>query len=77
LFRKEIAVLEMLSNGNHRWFYSSENKTSKNRQTFQTIINEGTALMFDRTTDEVSCNKVVVDDLDSSENATQHLIQLG
>jgi LacI family transcriptional regulator len=33
--------------------------------------------MFDRTTDEVECDKVIVDDFDSGLNATQHLIDLG
>jgi LacI family transcriptional regulator len=33
--------------------------------------------MFDRTTDEVDCDKVIVDDFDSGLNATQHLIDLG
>ena len=33
--------------------------------------------MFDRITDEVNCDKVVVDDLDSAFNATHHLINSG
>lgn len=33
--------------------------------------------MFDRTSDEVECDKVIVDDFDSGRNATQHLIDLG
>jgi LacI family transcriptional regulator len=33
--------------------------------------------MFDRISDEVNCDKVVVDDLDSATDATQHLINLG
>jgi LacI family transcriptional regulator len=78
---KEIAALEMLSNGTIDGFIVSISEEAQKLQKFrhfQTIINEGTPIvMFDRTTDEVSCNKVVVDDLDSAENATQHLIQLG
>lgn len=33
--------------------------------------------MFDRVSDEVACDKVIVDDFDSSIDATQHLIKLG
>lgn len=45
---------------------------------FKDIINDGTPIvMFDRTTDEVECDKVIVDDFDSGHNATQHLIDLG
>jgi LacI family transcriptional regulator len=33
--------------------------------------------MFDRISDEVSCDKVVVDDFDSAFDATQHLIKTG
>jgi LacI family transcriptional regulator len=33
--------------------------------------------MFDRISDEVNCDKVIVDDFDSSIDATQHLINLG
>jgi LacI family transcriptional regulator len=78
---KEIAVLEMLSNGTIDGFIVSVSEEAQKLQKFkhfQTIINEGTPIvMFDRTSDEVICNKVVVDDLDSAENATQHLIKLG
>ncbi|MFT6748947.1 MAG: LacI family transcriptional regulator [Flavobacterium sp.] len=78
---KEIGALEMLSNGTIDGFIVSVSEEAQKLQQFrhfQTIINEGTPIvMFDRIADEVSCNKVVVDDLDSAVNATSHLIQLG
>ena len=33
--------------------------------------------MFDRITEEVNCDKVIVDDFDSSVDAINHLIKLG
>jgi LacI family transcriptional regulator len=78
---KEIGALEMLSNGTIDGFILSISQEAQKLQQFghfKSIINEGTPIvMFDRTTDEVNCDKVVVDDLDSAINATEHLIKTG
>ena len=78
---KEIHTMEMLSNGTIDGFIlsiSEESQKENNFQHFIDIINDGTPIvMFDRITDEVNCDKVVVDDLDSAFNATQHLINSG
>ena len=78
---KEIGALEMLSNGTIDGFILSISEEAQKLQQFghfKSIINEGTPIvMFDRTTDEVQCDKVIVDDLDSAENATQHLLKSG
>ena len=78
---KEISALEMLSNGTIDGFILSISQEAQKLQQFghfKSIINEGTPIvMFDRTTDEVNCDKVVVDDLDSAINATEHLIKTG
>ena len=78
---KEIHTMEMLSNGTIDGFIlsiSEESQKENNFQHFIEIINDGTPIvMFDRITDEVNCDKVVVDDLDSAFNATQHLVNLG
>jgi len=78
---KEINTLEMLSNGTIDGFILSisEEAQKLNEYThFNAIINEGTPIvMFDRISDEVNCDKVIVDDFDSSIDATQHLINLG
>lgn len=78
---KEIHTMEMLSNGTIDGFIlsiSEESQKENNFQHFTEIINDGTPIvMFDRVTDEVNCDKVVVDDLDSATDATQHLINLG
>ncbi|MBC7438908.1 MAG: LacI family DNA-binding transcriptional regulator [Flavobacterium sp.] len=78
---KEIHTMEMLSNGTIDGFILSISEESQKENSFKhfiEIINDGTPIvMFDRITDEVNCDKVVVDDLDSAFNATQHLINLG
>jgi LacI family transcriptional regulator len=78
---KEAHTLEMLSNGTIDGFIlsiSEEAQKLGDYNHFKKIIIDGTPIvMFDRTTDEVECDKVIVDDFDSGLNATQHLIDLG
>jgi LacI family transcriptional regulator len=79
--KKEIHALEILSNGTIDGFIlsiSKEAQTLNEYEHFKEIINDGTPIvMFDRTSDQVDCDKVIVDDFDSARNATQHLIDLG
>ena len=78
---KEINALEMLSNGSIDGFILSISEEAQKLQKydhFKSIINEGTPIvMFDRIADEVNCDKVIVDDVESAENATAHLIKTG
>ncbi|WP_353082783.1 LacI family DNA-binding transcriptional regulator [Flavobacterium sp.] len=78
---KEIGVMEMLSNGTIDGFILSISQEAQKLQQFdhfKSIISEGTPIVFfDRITDEVNCDKVVVDDVDSAINATQHLVKTG
>ena len=78
---KEIGALEMLSNGTIDGFILSISEEAQKLQQFghfKSIINEGIPIvMFDRTSDEVNCDKVIVDDLDSAVNAMEHLIKSG
>lgn len=78
---KEINALEMLSNGTIDGFILSISEEAQKLQQFghfKSIINEGTPIvMFDRIADEINCDKVIVDDLDSAVNATEHLIKTG
>lgn len=78
---KEIGVMEMLSNGTIDGFILSISQEAQKLHQFdhfKSIISEGTPIVFfDRITDEVNCDKVVVDDVDSAINATQHLVKTG
>ena len=78
---KEIHTLDMLSNGTIDGFILSVSEEAQKLQDynhFSEIINEGTPIvMFDRIAEGINCDKVIVDDFDSSYNATKHLINLG
>lgn len=78
---KEMHALEMLSNGTIDGFILSVSEEAQKRNEFnhfRQIINEGTPIvMFDRISDEVECDKVIVDDFESAINATEHLIRTG
>ena len=78
---KEVHTLDMLSNGTIDGFILSISEEAQKLQEFNhftAIINEGTPIvMFDRISDEVACDKVIVDDLDSAVNAMNHLILSG
>jgi LacI family transcriptional regulator len=78
---KEISALEMLSNGAIDGFILSVSEEAQKLNKFdhfKSIINDGTPIvMFDRITDEVNCDKVIVDDFESAVNATNHLIKTG
>lgn len=78
---KEINMLEMLSNGTIDGFILSISEEAQKLQQFghfKSIINDGTPIvMFDRIADEINCDKVIVDDLDSAVNATEHLLKTG
>ncbi|RZJ73934.1 LacI family DNA-binding transcriptional regulator [Flavobacterium sp.] len=78
---KEVHALEMLSNGTIDGFVLSISEEAQKKSEFnhfKQIINEGTPIvMFDRISDEVECDKVIVDDLNSAVNAVQHLVATG
>ena len=71
----------MLSNGTIDGFILSVSEEAQKLNEFShfnDIINEGTPIvMFDRISEEVNCDKVIVDDFESSMNATEHLINSG
>lgn len=78
LIEKEIHALEILNNGTVDGFILSVSEESEKEASFQhftDIINDGTPIvMFDRVANEVDCDKVIVDDLESSSNAVSYLI---
>ena len=80
-FEKEKQVMDMLNNGTIDGFIvavAEETQALKEHQHFKDIINSGTPIvMFDRVAETVNCDKVIVDDFESSFEATQHLLKLG
>lgn len=78
---KEIHAMELLSNGTVDGFVLSISEESQKQNYFEHFIDcindDVPIVMFDRVTDKVNCDKVIVDDLDSAFDATQHLVKTG
>ncbi|MES2813149.1 MAG: LacI family DNA-binding transcriptional regulator [Bacteroidota bacterium] len=80
-FTKEKQAIDLLSNGTVDGFILSIAEETQNKNEishFKEVIKEGVPIvMFDRISDIVDCDKVVVDDYDSAVHATQHLVTTG
>ncbi|HLF51632.1 LacI family DNA-binding transcriptional regulator [Flavobacterium sp.] len=80
-FDKEVINMEMLANGSIDGFIMSLSKETQQKKDFHHIaevINQGMpVVMFDRVTNDILCDKVIIDDSLAAFNATQHLIDKG
>jgi len=80
-FDKEVINMEMLANGSIDGFIMSLSKETQQKKDFHHIvevINQGMpVVMFDRVTNDILCDKVIIDDNLSAFNATQFLIDKG
>jgi LacI family transcriptional regulator len=73
--------MEMLANGSIDGFIMSLSKETQQKRDFHHItevINQGMpVVMFDRVTNDILCDKVIIDDNLAAFNATQYLIDKG
>jgi LacI family transcriptional regulator len=80
-FDKEVINMEMLANGSIDGFIMSLSKETQFKKDFHHItevINQGMpVVMFDRITNEVFCDKVIIDDKLAAYEAVQFLIRSG
>ncbi|MBU2904636.1 MULTISPECIES: LacI family DNA-binding transcriptional regulator [Arenibacter] len=80
-YEKEVATLEFLGGGTVDGLIVSmaEETQFKNKlDHFQNILDEQIPLvMFDRVSDEILCDKVVVDDFEAGYKTTKYFINLG
>jgi LacI family transcriptional regulator len=80
-FEKEKHALDLLSNGSVDGFILSVAEETQKLNEFlhfkETIANGYPIVMFDRITNDVQCDKVVVNDYDSAFDATEYLIEKG
>lgn len=80
-FDKEVLNMELLANGSIDGFIMSLSKETQFRGDFHHItevINQGMpVVMFDRVTNEVLCDKVIIDDKQAAYEAVQYLIDKG
>lgn len=80
-FDKEVINMEMLANGSIDGFIMSLSKETQQKKDFHHIsevINQGMpVVMFDRVTNDILCDKVIIDDNLSAFQAVQALIDRG
>ena len=80
-FDKEVLNMEMLANGSIDGFIMSLSKETQQKKDFHHImevINQGMpVVMFDRITNDILCDKVIIDDSLAAYNAKQFLIDKG
>lgn len=80
-FDKEVLNMEMLANGSIDGFIMSLSKETQFKGDFHHIsevIDQGMpVVMFDRVTNEILCDKVIIDDKQAAYEAVQSLIDKG
>lgn len=80
-FDKEVLNMEMLANGSIDGFIMSLSKETQQKKDFHHIsevINQGMpVVMFDRITNDIECDKVIINDELAAFEAVQNLIDKG
>lgn len=80
-FDREVVNMELLANGSIDGFILSIAKETQQKQDYhhiQEVISRGMPLvLFDRVTDKVNCDKVIIDDVEGAKRAVLHLAALG
>lgn len=80
-FDKEVINMELLANGSTDGFIMSLSKETQQKKDFhhiQEIISQGMpVVMFDRVTNDVFCDKVIIDDQLAAYEAVQFFISRG
>ena len=80
-FDKEVINMELLANGSTDGFIMSLSKETQQKKDFhhiQEIISQGMpVVMFDRVTNDIFCDKVIIDDQEAAFNAVQFFIDSG
>lgn len=80
-FDKEVINMELLANGSTDGFIMSLSKETQQKKDFhhiQEIISQGMpVVMFDRVTNDVFCDKVIIDDQQAAYDAIQYFISNG
>jgi len=80
-FDKEVINMEMLATGSTDGFIMSLSKETQQKKDFhhiQEVINQGMpVVMFDRVTNDVLCDKVIIDDQMAAYEAVDFLVNKG
>ena len=79
-YKKEVNTMEMLSNGTIDGFIAAISEETLRKQKFdhfnQILKEDMPIVLYDRITDKIDCDKVIIDDLESAYNATKYLLNL-
>jgi LacI family transcriptional regulator len=80
-FDKEVINMEMLANGSIDGFIMALSKETQQKKDYHHIL-EATSqgmpvVMFDRVTNDIFCDKVIIDDKTAAQDAVQMLIEKG
>ena len=80
-YEKEVLNIEMFTSGSVDGLIVSISKETQKKNDyshFNDLIEDDFPLvMFDRVNDKFECDKVIIDDISGSINATNHLIEIG
>ena len=80
-YLKEVKTVELLSSGTVDGLILSLSEETQSKGNFEHlegfIENQIPMVLFDRVTDEIECDKVIVDDFEASYKTTKHLIKTG
>ncbi len=80
-YKKEVEYVEMLNYSSVDGFIvalSQETQVFNELNHFEMLQRDDVPMvMFDRVTDDIICDKVIVDDVEASKNAINHLIKTG
>lgn len=77
-YKKEVETIDALLDARVDGIMVSLGKNTHTFKHFESVIQKGIPLVFfDRTTDELEVNQVIIDDYTSAYQATNHLIQQG
>jgi len=80
-FDKEVINMELLANGSTDGFIMSLSKETQQKKDFhhiQEIISQGMpVVMFDRVTNDVFCDKVIIDDQQAAFDAIHYFVSQG
>jgi len=78
-FDKEVVNMDMLANGSIDGFVMSLSKETMERQDFhhlREVTNQGMPIvMFDRVADDIACDKIIIDDVEAANKATDFLLR--
>ncbi|WP_242205745.1 LacI family DNA-binding transcriptional regulator [Aestuariivivens insulae] len=80
-YEKEVKTIELLKHGDLDGLIISLAEETQIKQNFthlQNTLDEGIPIvMFDRVTENIACDKVIVNDMESAYSATHHLLKSG